>query len=66
MKSIEPRLKIGYLDMMNGIFCSEFLVMASQLKPFTPIVMKKGPTVTIVKSESNIFGGFAENSWKSK
>ena len=27
---------------------------------------EKGPTVTIVKSESNIFGGFAENSWKSK
>ena len=26
----------------------------------------KGPTVTIVKSGSNIFGGFTENSWHSK
>ena len=26
----------------------------------------KGPTVTIVKSGNNIFGGFAENSWHSK
>ena len=26
----------------------------------------KGPTVTIVKSGKNIFGGFTENSWKSK
>ena len=26
----------------------------------------KGPTVTIVKSGNNIFGGFTENSWKSK
>ena len=26
----------------------------------------KGPTVTIVKSGNNIFGGFTENSWNSK
>ena len=26
----------------------------------------KGPTVTIVKSGNNIFGGFTENSWHSK
>ena len=26
----------------------------------------KGPTVTIVKSGNNIFGGFTENSWGSK
>ena len=26
----------------------------------------KGPTVTIVESENNIFGGFTENSWLSK
>ena len=26
----------------------------------------KGPTVTIVKSGNNIFGGFTENSWESK
>ena len=26
----------------------------------------KGPTVTIVKSGNNIFGGFTENSWRSK
>ena len=26
----------------------------------------KGPTVTVVKSGNNIFGGFTENSWKSK
>ena len=26
----------------------------------------KGPTVTIVKSGNNVFGGFTRNSWKSK
>ena len=26
----------------------------------------KGPTVTIIKSGNNIFGGFTENSWQSK
>ena len=26
----------------------------------------KGPTITVVKSGRNIFGGFTENSWKSK
>ena len=26
----------------------------------------KGPTVTIVKSGNNIFGGFTEKSWNSK
>ena len=26
----------------------------------------KGPTVTVVKSGANIFGGFTENSWTSK
>ena len=26
----------------------------------------KGPTVTIVKSGNNIFGGFTETSWSSK
>ena len=26
----------------------------------------KGPTITIVKSGNNIFGGFTENSWNSK
>ena len=26
----------------------------------------KGPTVTVVKSGANIFGGFTENSWKGK
>ena len=26
----------------------------------------KGPTITVVKSGANIFGGFTENAWKSK
>ena len=26
----------------------------------------KGPTVTIVKCDNNVFGGFTENSWRSK
>ena len=27
---------------------------------------KKGPTVTVIKSGNNIFGGFTERSWESK
>ena len=26
----------------------------------------KGPTITVVESEANIFGGFTENAWESK
>ena len=26
----------------------------------------KGPTVTVIESEDNIFGGFTEQSWESK
>ena len=26
----------------------------------------KGPTITVVKSGGNIFGGFTENAWTSK
>ena len=26
----------------------------------------KGPTITVVKSGGNIFGGFSENAWTSK
>ena len=33
---------------------------------FHGICDNKGPTVTIVKSGNNIFGGFTENSWHSK
>lgn len=49
MKSTELRLKIGYLDMINDIFCSELLVMASQLKPFTSVVIKKDPPSLFLK-----------------
>ena len=37
-----------------------------QAKTFHPKCDNKGPTVTIVKSGNNIFGGFTETSWSSK
>ena len=39
--------------------------MVSVLPTFTPVVIKKGPTITVIERRNNIFGGYSKQSWDS-
>ena len=58
----------GWLPQQDGKW--QLLMRASeegfQAQTFHSKCDNKGPTVTIVKSGNNIFGGFTETSWSSK
>ena len=63
-KSTKTSLLVGCLNTINGIF----LASRDGFSAFTfhDMCDNKGPTVAIVKSGNNIFGGFTGNSWNSK
>ena len=63
--------KVGCLWLWQANSCEWRLLFRASRDGFASSVFhskcdNKGPTITVVKSGGNIFGGFTENAWTSK
>ena len=50
----------------NGVCCSRASRDGFTASAFHSRCDNKGPTVTVVNSDGNIFGGFTESAWEGK
>ena len=62
------RVLLGWLSEFRGEWCLLYRATRDGFEAanFHANCDDKGPTVTIVKSGNNIFGGFTEMPWQSK
>ena len=72
LSSSQGQTLMNWLKNIPGFsLCDEFLLYRASRNGFYSSSFhnccdKKGPTVSVIKSGNNIFGGFTEQSWESK